>query len=96
MSKKSAHASRRKTPWDKESERTPMQEFLYQNYVNHYQERHPPLNETGEVELINTFRPESCPFCKTLNFREVLEALNLHLSSVNQSGLQIRPREMNI
>lgn len=69
MSKKSAHASRRKTPWDKESERTPMQEFLYQNYVNHYQERHPPLNETGEVELINTFRPESCPFCKTLNFK---------------------------
>ena len=63
MSRKSAHASRRKTPWDAESERTPMQEFLYQHYVNHYEEHHPKLTQTGETELINTFHPEICPYC---------------------------------
>ncbi len=43
--------SRRKTPWDKRPELTPTQEFISKQYEEHYMQRHPKLEETGEVEL---------------------------------------------
>ena len=58
-----ARQSRRKTPWDCQSDRTATQEFLYQHYKSHYQERHPVLKTTGEELLINSFIPETCPCC---------------------------------
>lgn len=63
MSREEKHRSCRKTPWSEEERLTPMQSFLMDHYESHYKERHPKLTETGEVRLINTVVPESCPHC---------------------------------
>lgn len=70
MARSSRHKSRRVTPWDGNEERTPTQQFLYDKYKSHYQERHPPLNTTGEDELINSFVPETCPYCGYNRFQK--------------------------
>ena len=64
MRKDFVYQSRRKTPWDGMEQRTPMQEFLYQHNQAHYMERHPNLKETGEANLINSYIPDGCLFCK--------------------------------
>ena len=66
MAKNCSRESRRKTPWDNEENRTPMQEFLYRHYNDHYTERHPALTETGETQLINSYVPSDCPHCASL------------------------------
>lgn len=63
MGKSNARLSRQKTPWDSKTDRTATQEFLYQHYKAQYAERHPLLKETGEDKLINSFVPETCPYC---------------------------------
>jgi hypothetical protein len=63
MSKSQSKNSRRVTPWDDKQEKTPTQEFLSKLYKEHYIARHPPLNTTGEENLINAFVPETCPYC---------------------------------
>lgn len=60
--------SRRKTPWEGKAELTPTQEFITRQYKEHYMQRHPKLDETGEVALINSFRPNKCPFCGSEKF----------------------------
>lgn len=62
--------SRRKTPWDDLSELTPTQDFISRQYEEHYIQRHPKLEETGEVELINSFPPKTCPYCKGTRFQK--------------------------
>lgn len=57
------YKSRRITPWDNAGELTPLQKFISRHYEEHYMQRHPHLNETGEVELINSYVPEKCPYC---------------------------------
>jgi transposase-like protein len=42
---------------------TPSQSFISDHYIEHYDQRHPALSSTGEVELINTYVPKRCPFC---------------------------------
>jgi hypothetical protein len=63
MAKGFTHKSRRKTPWDRKEQKTPMQEFICRNYEAQYDERHPPISETGETELINSYVPNECPNC---------------------------------
>ena len=58
-----SYKSRRKTPWDEEEQRTPMQEFLYQHYNMRYNNHHPLLSETGETQLINSYIIKACPHC---------------------------------
>ena len=57
--------SRRITPWDNEAELTPTQAFISRHYKEHYMQRHPKLEDTGEAELINTFSPRKCPYCNS-------------------------------
>ena len=40
-----------------------MQEFIYQQYKTHYDDRHPKLAETGETQLINSYLLKACPHC---------------------------------
>ena len=40
-----------------------MQEFLRNHYSQHYDERHPDLDSTGEAQLINSYIPIECPHC---------------------------------
>lgn len=70
MPKSRGRQSRRVTPWDSDEERTPTQQFLYDHYKSHYQERHPALNTTGEDKLINSFVPENCPSCNSVSFQK--------------------------
>lgn len=60
--------SRRKTPWGEGIELTPTQAFISRQYEEHYMQRHPKLEETGEVELINSFHPSKCPYCGNEKF----------------------------
>ena len=57
------YRSRKITPWDGEESLTPSQRFISRQYKEHYMQRHPRLEETGEVELINTYIPQKCPYC---------------------------------
>ena len=70
MPKSKSRQSRRVTPWDADEERTPTQQFLYDHYKSHYQEKHPALNTTGEDNLINSFIPETCPNCGGTSFQK--------------------------
>ena len=69
LAKGFTHKSRRATPWDGKIERTPMQEFLHEQYTARYDERHPSLTSTGETELINSYVPEKCPHCDSQEFK---------------------------
>lgn len=64
------HISRKATPWDDESNKTPVQEFLIQHYQQHYEDKHQSLKDTEEAELINSFIPETCPYCSSPDFRK--------------------------
>lgn len=70
MPRSKSRQSRRVTPWDTEEARTPTQQFLYNHYKSHYQERHPALNTTGEDNRINSFIPETCPHCDSKDFQK--------------------------
>ena len=60
--------SRRTTPWDDSLCPTPVQRFIKVHYQTRYEERHQPLDETGEAEMINSFEPKHCPFCRSESF----------------------------
>ncbi len=68
-SKKSNRSkSRRVTPWDATAQPTPVQRFIKMQHQTRYKERHKPLEETGEAEMINSFEPNHCPFCGSSDF----------------------------
>lgn len=60
--------SRKRTPWEGKKNLTPTQIFLQENYETFYEERHQRISESGESEMINSYVPLSCPFCKTKKF----------------------------
>ena len=66
--KSSRSKSRRITPWDEAIDPTPVQRFIKMHYQTRYEERHQPLGETGEAEMINSFEPNHCPFCSSSDF----------------------------
>lgn len=70
MSKYKSRQSRKVTPWDHTETRTPTQQFLFNHYKSHYDERHPMLTATGEDALINSFIPETCPHCGGVSFQK--------------------------
>ena len=67
MARKSRQ-SRRRTPWDGSEDLTPTQEYIRAHYQARYEERHPSLKEAGEADLINSYVPTVCPFCKSKDF----------------------------
>jgi transposase-like protein len=62
--------SRKRTPWDGVTDLTPTQEFLRGHYVAHYAQRHRPLDESGEADMINSYIPKKCPLCASERFRK--------------------------
>jgi len=62
--------SRRKTPWDGESDVTQTQAFLRQYYQAHYADRHVAVRDSGEADMINSYIPAKCPFCASEKFQE--------------------------
>lgn len=60
--------SRRITPWHDKADLTSTQAFISRHYEEHYMQKHPKLEDTGEVELINSFTPKKCPYCGGASF----------------------------
>jgi len=61
--------SRRVTPWDGD-DMTATQEFLKQYYDEHYEERHRPVEDSGESSMVNSFQPSKCPYCGSIKFKK--------------------------
>jgi len=59
--------SRKETPWDDMSSKTPTQELLTNQFKSTYDRKHPVLNTTAENVLINSFVPDCCPFCGVIH-----------------------------
>jgi len=66
----SKQKSRRRTPWEEKGKLTPTQTFLKENYDTFYAERHRKIEESGETEMINSYVPLKCPFCKGTKFKK--------------------------
>lgn len=62
--------SRRSTPWDEAENRTPSQGFIKKHHIRHYQEKHKPLSESEEAEMINSKVPDCCPYCRSNDFKK--------------------------
>jgi ribosomal protein L37AE/L43A len=60
--------SRKRTPWEGKEKLKPTQIFLKENYETFYEERHRHISESGESEMINSYVPLSCPFCKAKKY----------------------------
>ncbi len=56
--------SRRRTPWTDKASVTPLESFLDNHAAEEYSRRHPRISDTEESELLNTFEPAACPYCK--------------------------------
>ena len=67
MKKTKYFASRRETPWDS-TLRDNVQEFIRNEYLDDYYEKHPALSESNEANLLNAFVPVCCPNCGSLKF----------------------------
>ena len=61
--------SRRKTPWDDRTDLTATHTFLMEYYEMHYSQRHIAVGESGETDLINSYVPAQCPYCKSEKFK---------------------------
>ena len=71
--------SRKRTPWDGESDLTETQKFLWQYYTTHYEDRHSIVSESGEADMVNSYVPTQCPYCVSKKFKK---------SGYTQSGVQ--------
>lgn len=71
------HKSRRSTPWmGREEEMSPAEKMIHYNYLKDHEAHHPPIGDDLEVELINSHRPSSCPFCGAEHFS--MKGLDAH------------------
>jgi len=68
--KSEANKSRRKTPWDGKCEMTPTQAFLKEHYDEDYKRHHISVSDSGETELVNSYKPSKCPFCSSTKFKK--------------------------
>ena len=66
----SRNKSRKKTPWEGKEKLTPTQTFLKENYDDFYSERHRKIEDSGEAEMINSYIPLKCPYCKAGKFKK--------------------------
>jgi 5-methylcytosine-specific restriction endonuclease McrA len=62
--------SRKRTPWDGETDVTPTQNFLRQYYAMHYEDRHGVVGKSGEAGMINSYAPARCPWCASGKFKK--------------------------
>jgi transposase-like protein len=63
MNKKDKPASRRATPWDEQSELSPVEVFIKSNYLDSFDVKHPKLSDTNESEFLNSFIISKCKYC---------------------------------
>jgi len=66
----SKNKSRKRTPWEGKEKLSATQTFLKENYDTFYAERHRKIEDSGESEMINSYIPSKCPFCKAEKFKK--------------------------
>jgi transposase-like protein len=71
--------SRKFTAWKGAANLNATQQFLKDNYVADYDERHRKVSDCGEAEMINAYVPTKCPYCGAFDFKK---------SGHTQSGVQ--------
>jgi len=60
MKRDRSSTSRRATPWDQNTALTPTQEFIKSHHQKHYEQRHQPLSEADEADLLNSKTVSIC------------------------------------
>lgn len=61
--------SRKRTPWTDAETVSPLQSFIDTTNASNYARRHPALDTTGEVEMLNSFKATCCRRCGSENFQ---------------------------
>jgi transposase-like protein len=70
MRKDETQKSRRATPWDGETNLTPTQVFLKENYDARYNVHHRKVGENDKAKMVNSYTPAKCPFCNSEMFKK--------------------------
>lgn len=70
MKNKYRNMSRTRTPWDHVPFLNPMESFIKNKYLDTFSYRHPKIDTTGEVELLNSYSVEKCRNCGSANFKK--------------------------
>jgi transposase-like protein len=60
--------SRRRTPWTGVTDVTPPQAFVEDCTREAYEDRHPSIKESQEVDFLNQLKPKACGHCRSTNF----------------------------
>lgn len=55
--------SRRTTPWTGDADATELQHFIDRKVDALYEDKHMALSETEEAGLLNSYKPQKCPYC---------------------------------
>ena len=69
--------SRRATPWDYSTQRSPIEDFIRDNFINDYDTHHIDLSDTNESIIINSYLPKHCPYCGSILFINYGKTKNL-------------------
>ena len=60
--------SRRRTPWTDDENATPLERFIDLCNHDNYQKKHPLVGDTYEPDLLNSYRPDFCRHCGSMEF----------------------------
>lgn len=69
-SKSNRFKSRRKTPWDFLPVCTSSEDFIRNDVITHYSQRHPQISSSDEIRLVNSYQPHSCRYCGSTDFKK--------------------------
>ena len=69
MKKNIRSKSRRRTPWTGKDGVTPLQSFLDDYADQEFERKHPPISETNESRLLNTYAASACPRCGSIRIK---------------------------
>lgn len=62
--------SRRRTPWDADTELTGLEAFIREEYRKNYSNHHKRQNDTRDSELLDSYTPGSCRHCGSTKFKK--------------------------
>lgn len=62
--------SRRKTIWEGITVLTETQAFIKGKVAGLYKQRHPDIRESNEADMINSYPPTVCPYCKSARVKK--------------------------
>ena len=70
MTTKYKNRSRKKTPWDNNSNLSPMENFIKSKYLDSYNYKHPMIKKTKEADLLNAYEVTYCKRCASFDIKK--------------------------